>query len=453
MSRGRSFHRTRTVAVLIGGMLPGMAMPSASQPELAYAQWLLDSGDAFGAAVVLQQMPPAYADPSALERRQRLQARTRTAIDTLLRMPAPSAAEGSAHASLETVEAHLADGHPERAVTVLEGLMAREDEEAMDLRDACHLLLARIALRAGRVETAREHYQSISSPGPLSSEALLELGWSYLLPVRVDAEADAPSRKLLAPSALPLRASSPEVLAQLRRETPFRSYAGVARSERAADLATSVRIWQELIGRDPLDLAVQEGQLALAYALEHMGDHQRALHHYERTVSVLARGRELLGTAMAHVRSKQLVTAIARGSASPVVHWPWWTVERRASRWWIGDDRSPLALFYARYLIADHAFAAAAERLQLIYAVRAHLRGAVATARDGAAEAAGILERLAPVVREAETAIEAHAIDLLQERQTRIESLLAEAHFAIARMHEPDAFARDATVLTGEGAS
>lgn len=422
-----------------------------SEPKLTYAQWLLDSGDAFGAAVVLAQMKAVSDQAALLARRQELQERIRAAIDAQQQINPAPAPEGSAHALLTTAEKHLDSSHPERATPVLEAIIARDG--AIALRDVSHLLLARLALRSGRVETAREHYQSIISPGPFSSQALLELGWSYLLPARSGTQGDATSRMLLAPTSLPLRAASPEALAELRRETPFRSYAGVARSERAADLATSVRIWQELIGRDPLDLAVQEGQLALAYAFEHMGDHQRALQHYKRSVAVLARGHALLGSAIAHARSGQLVEAIAQGTASPGVYWPWWTVERRASRWWIGNYRPPPALFYAHYLVAERDFVAAAERLQLLYAMHSRLRATAESAVTEAARADPILQRLAPVLREAEAAIERHAIAWLKERRTRVESLLAEAHFAIARMHEPDAFPQAAAVPVGDETS
>lgn len=455
----RSLLAVCCVAIPLAGALPCAAAAPAHEPRLAYAQWLLDSGDAFGAAVELASIPRPVDQPEAARRLGLLEQRAQAAIDAQMRgarIGIRSASTASTNGGLYAAAVHLKEGRPDAAVVALEAILARDDAQAVAVHDAAHLLLARIALRDGMLESARAHYRAIRSPGPYASDALLELGWSYLLPVNAGSHSGETTRNLWAPTSLPLRAPTAEALASLRRELPFRRHAGVARSERAADLAAAVRVWQELIGRDPLNAAVREGQLALAYAFEHMGDDQKAVRHYRRAVDLLSRGRGLLATAIEHVRDAQLSDAIAEDSVSPNVDWPWWMVERRASRWWIGDDRPAPALFYAPSLMADAGFHAAVDRLQLIYAVRNHVdeMGEVAdvAVMDGASTDA-VRRLLAPLIRDAEGAVERQAIALLEAQRAQVEALLAEAHFALARMHEPDAFPAQADALASRGDS
>lgn len=450
-------------SLLLGALMVCPSGLAAAQPQLAYAQWLLDSGEAFEAALVLSKLSlDGDHQGAAGERKRLLVQRAQEAIDRRIGSVSgaaarPQAAAQPADVALRAASAHWAKGQKEEAVAALQSILKDDDgEQALQRQDVIRLQLGRIALQGGDASLAREHYRAIRSPGPYSSQALLELGWSYLLPLGLTAQAAGQGDPFLAPNSLPLRVSSPDALAALRRETPFRTHAGIARNERAADLASAARVWQELIGRDPLDPAVQEGKVALAYAFQHMGDNQQALRHYGDAVELLSRGRGLLGEAIGHVRTGSLLQAVAGGGAVTAVGWPWWVVERRANRWWIGEYRSPSALFYAPYLMADSAFAMAVERLQLAYAVDAELQQRIQAAGEGAvtgamrAEANRLQAVLAPAILGAEAAVERRAVDLLEGRRTQLERVLAEAHFALARMREPSDVA-DASDLLATG--
>src|SRR5205823_547125 len=95
--------------------------------------------------------------------------------------------------------------------------------------------------------------RQVRSPGPFASRALLDLGWSAVRPATGGADA---VRRALVP-------------------------------------------WLELVGRDPFDPAVQEGLVALPYALYHLGAQAQSAEYSERAVRALESTHEMLERASA----------------------------------------------------------------------------------------------------------------------------------------------------------
>lgn len=415
---------------------------SPVDPRLAHARWLADSGHPYRAAAELARIPVDTLSPAAAVRRAALQD---AIVEELVAAWAPggvSAQSSGPQSQLQETLRQTAQGRDDVAGASLEPLLGAAQGDApvaRGVRDQTHLLLGGRALGRGVPEVAREHFRAVHSPGPFASEALLALGWSYLLPVDENAATaeSVDGNSVWSPVATPLRANSADALAALRRSTPFRSASGVARSERAADLEAALSSWQELIGRDPLDPAVQEGLLAIAYAYQHLGAQGQALARYEATLDLLRRGRALLDDALSHVGSGALVDALRDDALGAPGGWPWWAVERRAGQWWRNGEQQVPALFYARYLMADARFRERAQRTRLLAVIAERMETVMQTRSGSAASRArAVHELLRPELQRQERALQERASELMTLRLTLTERYMAEAHFALARMRE-----------------
>lgn len=443
----------RIGAVLGLALMASVAAEPPSDPRIAHARWLADSGHLYRAAAELLHLRDASLPPAAEEARAALRDSVFAQLATVMAASdaVPTDAAASAHRGAVAEAPGQGDDPDDAVLEQWLGATRGNGAVARGQRDQAHLLLGRRALDQGAGEAAREHFRAVHSPGPYATEALLALGWSYLLPIDRGAVSDG-GTSIWAPATVPLRAESADALAALRRSTPFRRAPGVVRNERAGDLEAALGVWQELIGRDPLDPAVQEGLLAIAYAYQHLGAQDQALRRYEHTLDLLVEGRRLLDEARRHIDSGALLQALRDSALGPPGGWPWWAVERRAGQWWRDLDREVPSLYYARYLMTDAGFRDTARRVQLLAVALDRMQTLSRTrservARRAREAAAGLRARL----DEQSRALQERAAALVTSRRTLTERAMAEAHFALARMREPGVAGPAATALrTGE---
>jgi tetratricopeptide (TPR) repeat protein len=400
---------------------------SDSYPRFAHAQWLLDSGQPYPAAAQLAAMPRGGAG-DVLTDIESLRGRISAALN-------PDAAgtdrvDASEARYLEAL-AWLAGERASEGVAAMAAIASATADDVVSrvLRDRAQLALAHHYLDNGQQAQAISHFQQVQSNGPHASRALLGLGWAQVLPSLTESGA-APGAR-----AVPLRVAD-EDLAGLRRTTPFRYYRAIASGEREEDLRLALAAWQELIGRDPLDPAVQEGVLAIPYAYEHLAAHAQAQERYEWALALLQRGHELLMEAVTHVESQALVAEIDRRDSAAEDGWPWWLTRRREARWWM-DESAPLdPIFYVEHLLEDDAFRTAVADYRTLRSISARMRALEPHGADVGARVRQLQPQLDAALTAQRRLVTELAAAGLKKRLRSTEVYLIEAHLALARMHD-----------------
>ena len=321
----------------------------------------------------------------------------------------------------------LYEQNPAQGLAALEAIGKEEPKSstALAVRDLANLTLGYGLLRAYRGAEARPVFDRIRSPGPYANAAMLGLGWAYLVPAARDAGA------VPADGGSVLRPGSDDAIAATRRQMPFRYLQAVASGERADDIRRALIPWTELIGRDPLDPAVQEGMLALPYALDHFGAHEQAQSRYRQAVDTLEAARGTLDTALQQLDGGELFAALDRRDADTSNGWSRLLVEQR-------DDSEAVAL---RTLSTDPAFAAALDAYRQLRALDRHAAERVQALQahgdeTAAAKFADFRARLAPALGAAQQRVRSAGHQQLQRIGQQTERYLAEAHFALARVYD-----------------
>jgi hypothetical protein len=315
------------------------------------------------------------------------------------------------------------------------------DGAGLALRDQANVTLGFHHLRQRDGRAAVDAFNRVRSPGPFSNPALLGLGWAYLLPSsRPAAEGAAP------PSSRQdyVMPASEDELAEMRRRTPFRRMQSVATGALEEDLRRALVPWIELIGRDPLDAAVQEGMLAIPYAIDHLGAHQDAQKYYLRAVNDLERARNAVKRAQADVADGALA-AIADSMDDEVGNgWHWWLADLPDGRWWRDDLSDAPPSFFIKPLLARVDFVVALESYRDLHLLLSQLeRHAAALGAVAAPQAAplksqieALRPQLAAVAAAQRRSMEAVANAELKDLLMRTERYLVEARLAIARTHD-----------------
>ncbi|BDG10428.1 tetratricopeptide repeat protein [Anaeromyxobacter paludicola] len=262
------------------------------------------------ARALLGKLPPdlAYTAAKAAFRRRDLPdaERRRRALAALEAVPAP---HHLAAAYLQGV-LQLEAGARDAAVARFEGCTRLDGKEPRqrELRELCHLALARLYGDAGRTAEAISQYQRVSRDSPRFDEALYELAWTWVrakkhaLALRTAALlADLAPESPLAPEALLLQGRLELELGHWR--PAVESYErvvsrwGPVRDELEAILAAGedpLRSFNEIVGRPDagLEAAAVLPPLARRWAAED-GGLERAL----GVVGALEEGRRDLGEA------------------------------------------------------------------------------------------------------------------------------------------------------------
>ncbi len=227
------------------------------------------------------------------------------------------------------------DGRVGQGLNVLDrvGQINAIDDDELALRDKANLALGYHFLRQQQAGTAISIFQRVRSDGPHANRALLGLGWAYLLPTGKQQKKVAVGDEGAPPEAQAAFQSLSTIGVLLRPgflEDNIYQRAGLtafrltkASADEEAALKRALVPWVELVGRDPIDPAVQEGLLAIPYTLEKLGAHIQAQAFYEQAISALEAARKRIDDSSAYVRSGRMITTMVRRTADAESGWVW----------------------------------------------------------------------------------------------------------------------------------
>lgn len=337
--------------------------------------------------------------------------------------PAPRVAVGAYNEAVSAIRA----GNSDVGIAALQVLGSGDarSSSAWRVRDLANLTLGYQLLRERRGTLAATAFQRVRSPGPYGNAALLGLGWAYLMPGNAD-----PRENGLAPAEWwpEAEADSPS----LRRRMPFRYSWSVVGGSREQDLRAALIAWNELNGREVLDSAVQEGMLSVAYGLQHIGAHEQSAQHYQRAIDRLGLAVAQLDAAIEHVGSGALLQ-----SADAETQDGW--------RRWLADLPYRDETAYLRTLMAEPVFIDTLEmrrdlrRLQEVLTQHSE-RLAIWSDPQVAAlmqRVIGLRARVSAAMITLDARLQEVATRRLQAQRRGTLAYLAEARFALARLHDP----------------
>lgn len=237
-----------------------------------------------------------------------------------------------AHARYNLAIAMLKDGRVEQGRNLLDrvGIMKVPDKEALALRDRANLTLGYHFLRAQLGGTAKPVFGRVRTDGPYANRALLGLGWAELAPrgrrqdrqfVPGDPQDQSPFSTFSSLGVLLRRGyydTDPFGRLGLR---PFR-LDKISKDEQEA-LKRALVPWTVLAERDPMDPAVQEGLLAIPFALDRLKAHEEAAQLYQRAIGTLEEGRRRMDVAMKSIGEGRMVETIVRRDLDAESGWMW----------------------------------------------------------------------------------------------------------------------------------
>ena len=423
-----------------------------NDPRLRFAAFLCDTDRPFAAAAELIGLKaqavgaPLPADfyqqlADALNRFGLPQRAQSLYKDSGATAPDGGDAIAQTYADYNRGVALMKEGHATEGSALLGAIAASKgnDAESAALRDKANLVLGYAQLRNHTGSNAVPLFSSVRSFGVDANAALLGLGWALLAPSgngqnaepqRNSAVAvDAPFRRI----PVLLQPHLTDDISRLKQREPY-SLKQVSPQEEQA-LRRALVPWIELIGRDPVDPAVQEGMIAIPYALNHIGAYEEAQEDFMRAIKLLEAADAQLDAAMQRVSAGRMIQALDTREAANN-GWPWWLAAYPKEHWWLADDpREPMAApetFYLQHLMTDGGFRTAMQDyhdLRLLDDALDRMDGAVGvdSLRSRVVAATAVQARL---LQDLATA------DLNQEKHhTRM--YLGEARFALAHLNEP----------------
>ena len=247
----------------------------------------------------------------------------------------------------------IKDGRTDQGRNILDGVgsMPVRDLEDLALRDKANLALGYHFLRREQGGTAKPLFQRVGVNGPHSNRALLGLGWAELAP-RGDRQqrfalGDEPSD--LVPystfSTLGVLIRPGYFDANLFARMGLGSFKlGDISEQESGALMRALVPWVELVKRDRMDAAVQEGMLAIPFALDRVGAHEQALQYYLSAVKTMEDARKELIDSIDSVKTGRMVETIVRRDLDAELGWKWELKDLPdlPETWWI---RSMLAQY------------------------------------------------------------------------------------------------------------
>lgn len=381
----------------------GAPVQADDDPDVRAIAWLAASGRPLAARFALgrlQAQAPGFGVPA-------LAAAALAAGDT---------ADAGPLDAFNAAAAALAS--PSHDAAALAGFLASPSCQApdVDLCDRARLLLGYDFLRRRDGAAAAAAFRAVRVPGPYASGALLGLGWAVLAPAQPrPAEA----------TAVPVSYTA-DVGALRRSRLPLPP----AGEERRKALLAALVPWSDLVGRDPLDAASQEGALAIAWALDALGAHEQSVARYRGAVDQLESARAQIDAAMAQAADGRLAARLVAGTGDVEDGW-----DRTLAPSVNSDETRTL-----RYLMTDDSTSAAIAGLREIHELSAILEADAPRAAAASSDLAGRLEAARSRVTVAEAAqrsiVASAARAELTALRTQTERTLAEARFALARVYD-----------------
>lgn len=389
-------------------------------------RFLIDSGHHDRALSRLVAIPAGAGQSSAL---------IQQAIKTLAAGPVADSAEDMP-AELAQARMLMQAGQAAQARALLRDL-ATAQTRSIAVRDQASLLLGYSLLAAGQGADAAPIFRQVSSLSPFANRAILGLGWSHLVASGVVDPVDQPQTGMIATA---------DRIARMRRVTPFRYAHAVATGERADDIKRALVPWAELVGRDPMDPAIQEGMLVLPYAFTHLGAMAQAQRYLQRAITRLERLLVQIDGARAQVREGLMAERLLSVGEAVDSGWPAWFAALPEPRWWLTRPPEAPANFYLDYLVRNTEFRAALDRAWRVTWLQQMAQNQVqilAGSGVDTQQARALEQRLMQL----QTALDARAdagrqvlktlgLQALSRARSSTQRYLAEAYFAMARLHD-----------------
>lgn len=224
------------------------------------------------------------------------------------------------------------DGRVDQGINVLDRLGRMKPKTVLELalRDRSNLSLGYQFLRNEMGGSARPVFLRVQVEGPFSNRALLGLGWAELAPrgsrqprVAVGDEPEQ-TQNFNAFSSLGVLIRPGFFEKELFERSQLRPFArGKLGKDEEDALMRALVPWVELVKRDKMDPAVQEGMLAIPYALERLGAHEQALERYISAIKTLEEGRRRIDEAMRSIERLALVENTVRRDPDSEAGWDW----------------------------------------------------------------------------------------------------------------------------------
>jgi|GEM_PF-1686180 len=310
------------------------------------------------------------------------------------------------------------------------------------LRDQANLSLGYAQLRSGQAAAAVNTFGRVRAQGPFSARALLGQGWAYLESVGDATKSNAAVNK----NGSGLEDSRPAFISDIDHRQGRKIHYSLPSPAQLESLRRALVPWTELIGRNPMDPAVQEGLVAIGYALDHVGAFDDAQRFYNRSVKLQEITLIRLASAQAQVNDGRMLAAVQHGAGSSDSGWHWQLpAVVDDSHWWLtlNDEPAVPDNFYFDELIAEPDFIAALHQYRqvqdLILASDNHLQ----TLSHSAADSAELQQRLQALKAQLLAAsaaagerLKSVALADLQQQQKQAQAYLVEARFALARSND-----------------
>lgn len=229
------------------------------------------------------------------------------------------------------------------------GTMDVTNLETLVLRDKANLTLGYQYLQAQRGANAGTVFGRIRTTGPFANRALLGLGWSEIAPPQPpdpsDLTAEAEGKNTDDSLGTLLRPGYVDPKARARVEIDGQAVTGPLAAEKEPLLRALVP-WAELAKRDMMSPAVQEGLLAIPWALDQLGAYQQSLKRYLDAIAALETARKRMDDAMKSIRGGRMVQNIIRRDVASERGW----------QWRLRDLPDAPETYFLQNLLAEHRF-------------------------------------------------------------------------------------------------
>ncbi|MGH8539638.1 MAG: tetratricopeptide repeat protein [Stenotrophobium sp.] len=245
-------------------------------------------------------------------------------------------------------------GHDAQGRDILDhiGRMRVLTLDDLALRDKANLTLGWHFLHDQLGGSAAPVFERVRSAGPFSNRALLGLGWAELAArgkrqAHKDIDEDLTNDPFTSFSSLGVLLRPGFLDRDVFMRAGLRTFRlGSISSDEQTSLRRALAAWVELINRDPMDPAVNEGWLAIPYSLDRLGAHTEALQYYEQAIKKLEASRQRAIAAMTSIRQGRMVETIVRRDIDSEAGW----------NWVLHDLPDAPETYYLQDLLAEHPF-------------------------------------------------------------------------------------------------